>query len=207
VDKPHFLPVHPAGKFVNETLINRLCAKYGYSDLCAAHRLDRLTAGLVLCVKSPEVRGEYQQMFMNGSITKTYLAVGPLPANNQTHWHIRAHMKPYNEHFRMQIAPGGDINSESIINLIDSKDGRGLFKLQPITGKKHQLRVHMCEIGSDIDNDPLYPTYSEIEQPDNYNAPMQLLAYKLGFKDPITGKLMSFSSKISLNFSMLDTYL
>jgi len=199
VDKPHFLPIHPAGKFVNETLLTRLSNKYDYQNLCAAHRLDRLTAGLVLCIKKSSVRGAYQQMFMNGEVKKTYLAIGSLPETNKSYWHIKNHLEPYNEHFRMQVT-NRPPNSESIIELIENRGKKGLFKLSPITGKKHQLRVHMCTIGSGIENDPLYPTYSEIEQPDDYDSPMQLLAQKLEFTDPFSRNKMSFTSSLPLNY-------
>lgn len=195
-DKPHFLPVHPAGKYVNETLITRLCTKYGYQELGNAHRIDRLTAGLVLCVKNRAKRGLYQQMFREGSVKKIYLAAGKLPAETgQTRWHVKARMEPRGP-FRMQIVPGGPVNSESIIDLIECRDGIGLFRLQPVTGKKHQLRVHLCEIGSGIINDPVYPDYSEAGFKDDYHRPMQLLAHRLEFTDPVTGQQMEFESRL-----------
>ncbi len=94
-DKPHFLPVHPAGQYVNETLIARLRAKYGCEELGNAHRIDRLTAGLVLCVKNQAKRGVYQQMFRDGAVKKVYLAAGKLPAENgRTQWHVKVRMEP-----------------------------------------------------------------------------------------------------------------
>ena len=196
-DKPHFLPVHPAGEYVNETLVSRLRAKYGYEELINVHRIDRSTAGLVLCVKNRAKRGLYHQLFKDGAVKKNYLAAGKLPAETgRTHWHIKAQMEPL-DHFRMQIIPGGPVNSESIIDLIGCRDGIGLFRLQPVTGKKHQLRVHLCEIGSAIIDDPLYSDYSDIDG-DDYQRPMQLLAQRLEFTDPVTGKQMEFKSKRSL---------
>ncbi len=197
-DKPHFLPVHPAGKYVNETLLSRLQRKTGCDGLISAHRIDRSTAGLVLCVKNPEKRGLYQQLFIDGTIKKTYLAAGKLPPETGcTHWHIRARMEPCDEFFRMQMAAAGPVNSESFIDLIECRDGIGLFRLQPVTGKKHQLRVHLCAIGSGILDDPLYPDCRE-EAPDDYHCPMQLLAQRLEFIDPVTGNEMEFRSRRGL---------
>ena len=197
-DKPHFLPVHPAGEYVNETLVTRLRTKYGYEELSHAHRIDRLTAGLVLCVKNRSKRGLYQQMFKEGAVKKIYLAAGKLPTETgQTRWHIKARME-LRDHFHMQIVPGGPVNSESIIDPIGRRDGIGLFRLQPVTGKKHQLRVHLCEIGACIVNDPLYSDYSDLEAGDDYQRPMQLLAHRLEFTDPVTGNQMEFQSKRSL---------
>ncbi len=199
VDKPHFLPVHPAGKYVNETLITRLRANAGCEELSSAHRIDRMTAGLVLCVKHREKRGLYQQLFKDGAVKKTYLAAGTLPTETrQTHWHIRARMEPRDDHFRMKIVPDGIANSESHIELIDQRDEIGLFRLRPITGKKHQLRVHLCAIGSGILNDLLYPDVSKEEIPDDHQHPMQLLAHRLEFVDPITSEPMKFESKKTL---------
>jgi tRNA pseudouridine32 synthase/23S rRNA pseudouridine746 synthase len=196
-DKPHFLPVHPAGEYVNETLVTRLRTKYGVQELGNAHRIDRSTAGLVLCVKNRSQRGLYQQMFKEGAVKKIYLAAGKLPAEaGQTHWHIKAQMEPL-DHFRMQIIPDGPINSESFIDLIERRDGIGLFRLQPVTGKRHQLRVHLCSIGAAIMNDPLYSDYSDVDG-DDYQRPMQLLAQRLEFTDPVTGTPMAFRSNRSL---------
>jgi len=195
IDKPHFLPVHPAGKYVNETLMTRLRMKMGLDELSSAHRIDRSTAGLVLCVKSRAKRGLYQRMFMDGAVRKGYLAVGKIPSGtDQTHWHVRARMEARDDYFRMKIVPDEPVNSESLIDLVGRRDELGLFRLQPITGKKHQLRVHLCAIGSGILNDPLYPDYLE-EAPDEYDRPMQLLAHRLEFKDPVSGKQMKFQSR------------
>lgn len=199
VDKPHFLPVHPAGKYVNETLVTRLRMKYGYKDLSPAHRIDRSTAGLLLCVKSREKRGLYQQLFMEGAVRKIYFAAGRLPPEaGRTHWRIQACMEPHDDHCRMRIVPEGTPNSESLIDLVANRGEVGLFRLQPVTGKKHQLRVHLCAIGSGIINDPLYPEMMPSELPDDYTRPMQLLAHSLEFTDPVSGRLMAFRSRRSL---------
>jgi len=150
-------------------------------------------------VKNRAKRGLYQQLFKEGAVKKRYLAAGTLPPEtDQTHWHIRARMEPREDHFRMRIVPGGPVNSESIIDLIGRHDGIGLFHLQPVTGKKHQLRVHLCSIGTAIINDPLYSDYSDLESGDDYQRPMQLLAHRMEFTDPVTGKQMKFMSKRSL---------
>lgn len=203
VDKPHFLPVHPAGKYVNETLVNRLRIKTGFEELSSAHRIDRSTAGLVLCVKTREKRGLYQQLFVDGTVKKIYLAAGKLPAETgRTHWHIQERMEPHDDFCRMRIVPEGVPNSESLIDLIERRDGIGLFRLQPVTGKKHQLRVHLCAIGAGILNDPLYPDCSTEASEENYDRPMQLLAHRLEFTDPVTGREMMFTSKRALqNFT------
>ncbi|MCM8540674.1 MAG: pseudouridine synthase [Lentisphaeraceae bacterium] len=198
VDKPHFLPVHPAGKYVNETLVNRLKSKHGFKDIVTAHRLDRLTAGLILCILKQEVRGQYQTLFINGQIQKTYWAVGSLPESGQRQWHVKNCMEKVNPNFLMRVG-SGEQNSESFIKVLEEKDGTALFELKPITGKKHQLRVHMASIGSGIENDPLYPQVKENREND-FKKPLKLLAKKLEFTDPFSGEVMKFESSFKLDF-------
>lgn len=198
VDKPHFLPIHPSGKYVNETLISRLRMNTGNSDLIAAHRLDRLTAGLVLCILNKDVRGEFQKLFNEREIHKTYQAVGSVPEDDKNSWHLKNCLVPFKENFRM-IVGEGEPNSESRISIIETQGDRALFELKPTTGKKHQLRVHMAHIGSGIENDPLYPFIQE-ERDDDYSKPLKLLAQKLQFIDPIDGSQREFISEQKLEF-------
>lgn len=198
VDKPHFLPVHPAGQYVNETLLSRLNSQAGLEDLITAHRLDRLTAGLLLCILKKDKRGLYQQMFIDGQIHKTYHAVGKIPDGSCRQWHVHNCMEKVNPNFLMRVGDG-EKNSESYIKVLKEKEDKALFELKPVTGKKHQLRVHMAHIGSGIENDPLYPIVKE-DRSNNYKKPLKLLAKKLEFKDPISGENMSFESTFELDF-------
>jgi len=76
-DKPHFLPVTPAGGYVEETLLARLVHRLGNPDLVPLHRIDRLTAGLVLFSAHPGSRRVYQDLFRNRNIGKHYEALAP----------------------------------------------------------------------------------------------------------------------------------
>lgn len=199
VDKPHFLPIHPAGQYVTQTLVSRLKEKHSYEDLAIAHRLDRLTAGLVLCTKEKKHRAAYQQLFMNKEVEKIYHAVSKAPREVFDSKVLKLHMAPYLEHFRMQVKPELEANSESRITLLRVEKDKALYELSPITGKKHQLRVHMAEIGLGILNDPLYPSYSTDAPSDDYDKPMQLLAKILSFIDPLTQEPFSFNSQLKLS--------
>ena len=196
VDKPHFLPVHPSGQYVNETLVNRLKVKTGNKSLVTAHRLDRLTAGLVLCILDSEKRGAYQSLFSERKVRKTYLAIGKKTQCENQSWHIKNCIEKVNPRFLMRVGDG-EVNSESFIKILREHDGRALFELKPVTGKKHQLRVHMAHIGSGIENDPLYPVVQE-DRSNDFEKPMQLLAKKLEFEDPFSGESMVFESKRTL---------
>ncbi|PKH05547.1 pseudouridine synthase [Moritella sp. Urea-trap-13] len=194
--KPHFLAVSPSGQFVNECLVNRLRIKTGIETLVTAHRLDRATAGLMLLCKIPEQRSIYHDLFKHGNITKHYQAIARLtPQLKQLHdednlplphcWTVKNRIVKGNPTFTMQIAEG-EANSHSTIALIAVKGEFGLFKLSPITGKTHQLRLHMDSLGMPLVNDRLYPTLLD-RCDDNFEQPLQLLAQQLEFTDPVTG--------------------
>ncbi|MDX2350317.1 MAG: pseudouridine synthase [Porticoccus sp.] len=194
--KPHFLAVSPSGQFVNECLVNRLRIKTGIDTLVTAHRLDRATAGLMLLSKHPEQRSLYHDLFKHGKITKHYQAIARLtPELRRLHkddklalphcWTVKNRIVKGEPTFTMQIAEG-DANSHSTIELIEIKGELGLFKLSPITGKTHQLRLHMDSLGMPLVNDRLYPKLLD-RCDDNFNQPLQLLAQQLEFTDPITG--------------------
>lgn len=194
--KPHFLPVNPTGQFVNECLVNRLRIKTGISSLIVAHRLDRATAGLILLSKNPQQRHLYHALFKQGNISKQYQARARLtPELIQRHsrgelalprhWTVKNRMVKADPSFTMQVAEG-EANTHSTISLIAIKDDIGLFNLSPITGKTHQLRVHMQSLGMPLMNDRLYPTLLDKAE-DNFATPLQLLAQQLKFTDPVSG--------------------
>lgn len=155
-DKPHFLPVTPAGGYVRETLLARLVARTGNTDLVPLHRLDRLTAGLVLFSTQAASRDAYQRLFRERRIDKTYEALAPaLPAATfPLHRHSR--LAPAEPFFRMAEVPG-EPNARSRIELIEGEGPIWRYRLLPETGRKHQLRVHMAMLGAPIEGDDLYP--------------------------------------------------
>jgi len=196
--KPHFLQVTPGGNFVDECLQNRLRRKTGNDDLQALHRLDRETAGLVLFSVNPETRSCYHALFEHHKITKTYQALAGIGAEEMPtkHWVIKNRLEKSNPSFVMHIVPGVD-NAHSVIDCVEQRAGRGLFELSPVTGKTHQLRVHMASIGHPIMNDKVYPILKP-KTDDDFSRPLQLLAKKLMFIDPITQAERVFYSDRSL---------
>ena len=189
-DKPHFLPVIPSGAHVHETLLARLIRRTGNADLVALHRIDRETAGLVLFSTNPQTRAIYQALFPERRIEKHYEAIAPaLPGLEFPRVH-RSRMVPGEPFFRMREAEG-EPNSETRIEVIERGDTWWRYALQPITGKKHQLRVHMAALGAPIRNDPLYPEVRYREAGD-FEAPLQLVAKSVGFVDPVSGELRSY---------------
>ena len=196
VDKPHFLAVTPAGGFVEETVLARLVRTLGNNRLVPLHRIDRHTAGLVLFSANPDSRDAYQSLFRQRRIRKDYEAwAAPLPALSFPLVR-RSRMAAGEPFFRMHEVPG-DPNSETLVDVIERHDTHWRYALQPVTGKKHQLRVHMAALGAPILHDPFYPDLPE-PRPDDYARPLQLLARRLSFVDPLSGEHREFASELAL---------
>lgn len=196
VDKPHFLPVTPSGRFLHETLLVRLKKKLGLEHLSPIHRLDRETAGVILFSLQPMTRGKYQEMFQQRTIAKTYHALAPhLPHLHFPHLH-QSRMVEADQFFVMEEIPGIS-NSETLIDVIERRDALSLYELKPTTGKKHQLRVHLASLGAPIMNDAFYPKALPCKG-DDFSTPLKLLAKSIAFDDPLSGKKRYFQSKRSL---------
>ncbi len=195
-DKPHFLPVAPTGAHVHETLLGRLIRRTGNAALAPLHRIDRETAGLVLFSTNPKSRARYQALFRKHLIEKHYEAIAPALPDVQFPCTRSSRIVAGDPFFRMQEIEG-PANSETRIDVIARGDAYWRYALTPITGRKHQLRVHMAALGAPIANDALYPSLRHRAKGD-YAAPLQLLAKRLSFVDPRSGVERSFSSHFRL---------
>jgi len=195
--KPHFLPVTPGGKYVEECLLNRLRRSTGIENLAPLHRIDRETAGLVLFSVNKKSRGRYGTLFMNGLVDKTYQALSScLPDERITSWQVENRIEPGEPRFRMKVTPGM-ANARSSITLAEIKGEKARFILKPHTGKTHQLRLQMSGLGFGILNDRLYPELQD-EREDDFATPLQLIATELRFTDPLSGRQLKFSSERQL---------
>jgi len=201
-DKPHFLPVMPAGRFVHETLLARLKVQLDNPALVPLHRIDRETAGLVLLSANVATRNAYQALFRQRRIEKTYEAIAPpLPLLPMPHVH-RSRLLTGEPFYRMGEA-GGAPNSETHVDVIERRVHAWRYALQPVSGRKHQLRVHMAALGAPIVNDSLYPVL-RAQAPDDFSQPLQLLAKSLRFVDPIDGRRREFESNLSLALDSME---
>ena len=195
-DKPHFLPVTPSGHYLQETLLVRLKKRLGIDTLIPIHRIDRETAGLVMFSVKPEERNAYQALFRQHAVVKQYEAIAPwrddlaLPLTRKSRIVLN---EPF---FRQREVPGTP-NSETHIDVIQTIGQQARYALSPVTGKKHQLRVHMNALGLPILNDRMYPPVPNTPD-DDYNLPLQLLAKSIAFDDPITGQKRYFESQLRL---------
>ena len=199
--KPHFLPVTPGGEYVEECLQNRLRNKTGNQELQAVHRIDKATAGLVLFSVNPSSRQHYHHLFESHQDNKTYQAIANTninaPIANQQ-WEIKNRLEKTGTRFLMHIVEGL-ANSHSRIRCLQCSADKALFELNPITGKTHQLRLHMQSLGWPLLYDTYYPQSLQPVRPDDYSKPLQLLAQQLQFTDPMTRQIRSFSSDTELS--------
>lgn len=201
VDKPHFLPVVPSGNYLQETLLLRLKQKLGIATLTPIHRLDRDTAGLVLFSVRPDSRARYHALFSQRQVKKNYQAIAPwrddlaFPLTRESRI-VEAH------HFMLQHEVSGPVNAITQVDVLEVQGALARYALTPVTGKRHQLRVHMAALGLPIVGDGLYPTLTPQGQLD-YERPLQLLAKSIEFVDPVSGERRRFESQRRLNWDAL----
>ena len=197
-DKPHFLPVTPAGRYVQETLLVRLKRRLGVNTLAPMHRIDRDTAGLVLFTVQPHTRDAYQKLFRERRVEKTYEAIAPWRAELMAPTVYRNRLIEGAAFMQMQTEAGA-ANALTAIEIAEVKGSLARYLLRPLTGQKHQLRAHMAALSAPILNDRIYPVLqpSDSEEPD-YSQPLQLLAKSIAFVDPVTGQLRAFASALLL---------
>ncbi|HWN11469.1 MAG TPA: pseudouridine synthase [Pyrinomonadaceae bacterium] len=194
-DKPHFLPVTPSGRFLQETLLVRLRQQLRLEEIVPVHRLDRETAGVVLFSLNSKTRRHYASLFSERKIRKVYEALAPAPSPDQDlrfPMTRRSRIVRGEPFFRMKET-AGEPNCETSIEIRANRDSINLYELIPVTGKKHQLRVHLSALGIPIINDSFYPLRS-VPGEDDFSAPLKLLAKSISFRDPVSGKPRHFES-------------
>ncbi|MBA5709284.1 pseudouridine synthase [Pseudomonas fulva] len=196
-DKPHFLPVTPGGEYVEQTLLRRLIHRLDNPHLVPLHRIDRHTAGLVLFSANPESRSAYQRLFPERRIEKRYQAIAAALGQHTFPLVHRSRLEHGEPFFRMHEVQG-PANSETHARVLEKNEEQWRYELSPVTGKTHQLRVHMAALGAGISNDPFYPALLDVE--DDYQRPLKLLAQSLSFDDPLTGQARHFETHLRLDW-------
>ncbi len=197
-DKPHFLPVTPSGGYVQETLLVRLKNRTGLVDLTPMHRIDRDTAGLVMFCIRREDRAAYAAMFRGRSLSKTYECIAPYSPSIVLPLVRKTRLVESPDSFMQMTEAEGEPNSETRIELIERAGDLARYRLHPITGKRHQLRVHMHALGLPICGDGIYPVLTPEPSVPRFENPLQLLAKSLAFVDPVTGENRVFHSQFKL---------
>lgn len=190
VDKPHFLATMPRGRHVAQTALVRLRRELGLPELSPAHRLDRLTAGVLVFTARREVRGAFQTLFSRGLVRKTYLARAAVDPALRLPRVVESRIVKRRGQLQAVSEPGAP-NAETLVELVSAD---GLYRLTPRTGRTHQLRVHMASLGIPIEGDPLYPNVIDVAA-DDFSTPLRLLARRIEFTDPRTGERREFVSR------------
>jgi tRNA pseudouridine32 synthase/23S rRNA pseudouridine746 synthase len=193
VDKPHFLATMPRGRHVAQTALVRLRRDLDLPELSPAHRLDRLTAGVLLFTTHRELRGAYQTLFARGLVRKTYLARAAVNSDIESPTPVRSRIIKRRGHLQA-VEEAGEPNAET---LVERASDDGLYRLTPRTGRTHQLRVHMTSLGLPIIGDTLYPNVIDVPA-DDFSQPLHLLAHSIEFEDPVSGRQREFVSKRKL---------
>lgn len=197
VDKPHFLATMPRGRHVEQTVVTRVRRDLGLPDAAPAHRLDRLTAGVLVLTLRHDVRSAYQLLFAQREVVKTYLALAPTLPTLHEPMTIQNRIVKERGDLQARVVPG-EPNAETVVELLSDRDGVGTYRLLPSTGRTHQLRVHCSDLGMPILGDPLYPTVVDVAS-DDFSTPLRLLAHRLEFVDPLTREERVFTSERALS--------
>jgi tRNA pseudouridine32 synthase / 23S rRNA pseudouridine746 synthase len=198
-DKPHFLPVTPGGRYVQQSLLVRLKQRLGLDGLSPVHRIDRETAGLVLLAVRAQDRAAYQALFRDRRVHKVYEALAPFDATLPQVRRSRI-AEEDGAFFRMTEVPG-EPNSETRMALLEQRGAWARYRLEPVTGKRHQLRVHMNALGLPIVGDQFYPQVLRgPDEAEDFANPLRLLAQAIAFTDPVTGEARRFESRLQLDW-------
>ena len=201
-DKPHFVPVTPSGSYVQSSVLVRLKRHSGCDTLTPLHRLDRETAGVVVFSKQPAERGRYHALFRQHQVKKWYEAVAPYQESLAT---PRVHRSRLQEDARFFLSRevAGEPNSETRISLLRRMQHMALYQLEPVTGRRHQLRLHMLSLGIPIVGDQFYPTVKRgPHEAEDFGSPLQLLAKRIRFTDPVTGQQRDWCSQRQLHMAV-----
>ncbi|WP_415972173.1 pseudouridine synthase [Rhodococcus sp. 077-4] len=196
IDKPHFLPTIPRGGHILQTALVRLRRELDLPQLVPAHRLDRVTAGLVLFVIEPTLRGAYQTLFQDRKVRKEYEAIASYDPTLTLPTVVRSRIVTQKGDFTAREV-AGEPNAHTTVELVEHRNGLGRYRLTPSTGRTHQLRLHMNSLGVPILGDDLYPTATD-RAVDDFTAPLQLLASAIEFTDPVSKTTRRFETELSL---------
>ena len=198
VDKPHFLATTPRGAHVRETVLVRLRDSLDLPELTPANRLDRLTAGVLVLTTRREHRGAYAGLFRARSVHKTYEALAPFDPTLEFPRRVTDRIEKRRGSLQAEVVVG-EPNAETLVELVETRGQFARYRLTPVTGKTHQLRVHMAGLGLPILGDPLYPTVMD-DAPDDFTASLQLVARRLRFTDPIDETPRDYTSRYELEW-------
>lgn len=151
---------------------------------------------MMLLSVNPSSRACYHALFADRQIHKTYHAIAPTRSDLCYPFHIHSKLERGEPFFLTKTAQG-EPNAHTMIELIENNGAFSLYRLTPVTGRKHQLRVHMASLGMPLLHDNFYPTVKPKGTTD-FAKPLKLLAKSIAFIDPITQQARRFDSQLRL---------
>ena len=157
-DKPSGVLIHPSNRFTDYSLTHELKYRYG-NDANITHRIDKETSGLVVVAKCKAAEKEIKKLFESRAVSKTYLAY--VRGKVSSKLFIDAPIMKNREFdiikLKVQISLEGK-SSQTIVEplLYHDKEDMTLIKATPLTGRQHQIRVHMFHVKHPIIGDPIY---------------------------------------------------
>ncbi|WP_236683193.1 pseudouridine synthase [Demequina sediminicola] len=202
VDKPHFVATTPRGAHVQESALVKMRLARDLPELSAAHRLDRLTAGVLVFTTHRACRGAYAGVFQSRRAVKTYEALAPFDPSLEFPRRLVGRIEKDRGSLQARLVPG-EPNAETLVELVEVRGNYGRYRLSPITGKTHQLRLQMADIGLPLVGDSLYPEIKQVAA-DDFSSPLQLIARRLQFTDPIDRVEREYVSARSLEWPALS---
>ena len=199
MNKPAGLVVHPGAGNAAGTVVNAIlhhCAGIrivgGEDRPGIVHRLDKETSGCLLIAKTEPAHRWISEQFAERHVEKTYLAlVEGIP--RMPHGTIEARIGRHAVHRqRMTVSERGR-ESLTKYRVLATSEGKALVECRPLTGRTHQIRVHLKHLGHPVVGDPLYGRRGT-------HSRHFLHAWKIAFKHPATGKIVSFTAPVPADF-------
>ena len=178
VFKPAPMPMHPGGRY-NKNSLTMILVEMGFSDLRITHRLDAVTSGVVLFAKNKPFSKLVMEAFTSGNVEKEYHAiVSGIPNEKTKIIHSKIRRK---QGFVFESGPDLDSGQEGIteFEVIENYDSSSLIKCRPITGRTHQIRLHLAEWGFPIIDDPIYGPNGDTSSKRTQNVGISLVSSKL----------------------------
>ncbi|KAG5338982.1 hypothetical protein C0989_005443 [Termitomyces sp. Mn162] len=157
VDKPGSIPVHASGRYFRNTLVEILEKEMGFKKVYTVNRLDRLTSGLMIIPLTAERARQLTSEFMASTIRKEYVArcKGEFPIEEVI---CEEPLLTVDRQMGLNIVHPEGKPAKTVFNRIryDPNTNTSVVRCEPLTGRSHQIRVHLQFLGHPIANDPVY---------------------------------------------------